>query len=125
METIIVKNGRIFRCRLRWLWIWMLQFAAVLAAALLLSLSMWLGGVAYKICMWAVMPAVGAVSACLATKAGLLNYAAWIAPPLMLILGHSLLWAYAPNPGPILVCAFVSLVGAATGEVMKRQGRKK
>lgn len=120
-----VKVEKFFWCRLRWLWIWLLQFVCMLAAAMLLSLSLWLGGLAYGLCLWGIMPIAGAISACLATKAGLLNYAAWIAPPLMLILGHNLLWSYAPNPGPVLVCAFVSLVGAATGEVMKRRGRKR
>ena len=32
-----------------------------------------------------------------------------------------LIYTYSPSPGPVFFCGFVSLVGAAAGEVYKRQ----
>ena len=72
-----------------------------------------------------LMPLLGGVSAYWATKKGLLNYAAWIAPPLCQALGHMAVWFYPPSPGPVLVCVFVSIVGAAAGEVRLREQHKK
>ncbi|MBQ8507754.1 MAG: hypothetical protein IJ466_10040 [Clostridia bacterium] len=107
--------------RHKWLWIWLIQFASMLAFSMLVSLSLWLGGFVHGACMWVLAPAAGLISACLATQKGLLNYAAWIAPPLMLLAGYWIIWGYPATPGPVLLDAFVSLVGAAAGEVLKRR----
>lgn len=117
-----VKKNKHAPGRLRWLWIWLLQFASMLAFSIVVSLGEWLGGVLSGICFWGIAPAAGFISACLATRKGLLNYAAWIAPPLMLLAAYWIVWGYPIGPGPALVNAFVSLVGAATGEVMKNRG---
>lgn len=107
--------------RLKWLWIWLVQFASLLAFSMAAALSLWLGKFVHGACIWVLVPAAGCISACLATKKGLLNYAAWIAPPLMLLAGYWIIWGYLLTPGPVLLDAFVSLVGAAAGEVLKRQ----
>ena len=116
------KQKRIIRAR--WLWILMIQLISMLALGALISLSVIPGKIFHGICLWGVMPICGFVSACLATKKGLLNYAAWIAPPVMEVFGNLLVWGYSPTMGPVFLCAFISLVGAATGEVLKRQYKR-
>lgn len=107
--------------RMKWPVIWLIQIISMLALGALIALGYYLGPVVHGILIWGVMSIAGAASACLATVRGLLNYAAWIAPPAMALLGHILVWGYLPGMGPIFLCAFISLVGAATGEVIKRQ----
>lgn len=116
----------IFRCagRLKWLWIWLIQFASMLLVSILAALSLYLGKLAHGLCLWGLMPLAGFASACAATRKGLLNYAAWIAPPAMEFVGNLLVWSYAPEVAPVFLLSFISLVGAATGEVLKRQARK-
>ena len=106
----------------RWLWVWLIQIVAMLALSALLSASLWLGRGLYNVSLWALLPLLGAVSAYLATVNGLLNYAAWIAPPLCAVLGHLLVWFFLPGIGPVLLCAFISLIGAAAGEVRLQNG---
>lgn len=107
--------------KMKWLWILLIQIASMLALSALISLSIIPGKLFHRICQWGVMPVCGFISACLATKKGLLNYAAWIAPPVMEIFGNLLVWGYSPAMGPVFMCAFISLIGAATGEVLKKQ----
>ena len=109
---------------LRWLWIWLIQIAVMALLSLLASLSFFASGALYGICLWLLLPLAGAVSAYLATVKGLLNYAAWLAPAIVLVAVHALLYGYAPHLGQVFLLAFVSLVGAAAGEVVKR-GRKR
>ena len=89
--------------------------------SLLSAASLLAGGGIYKVFLWGILPVAGCICAYRATVAGLLNYAAWIAPPIAMVAANVLLWGFSPNPGPICLCAFVSLVGAAAGEVLKRQ----
>lgn len=107
----------------RWKWpvAWLVQILEMLALGLMTALIHMLGAVPYGIAAWAVMPLAGLYTAFKATRRGLLNYAAWIAPPVCMWLAHAVLWGYAPAAGPVLVCAFVSLVGAAAGEVLNQQ----
>lgn len=107
----------------QWPWVLLLQTAATLIAYILLGLSLWLGGLIYKLCLWVLMPIAGFISACIATRAGLLNYAAWLVPPLAQVGASYLLWGYPPSIAPVFLCAFIALVGAATGEVMKHQNK--
>ena len=109
---------------LRWLWVWIIQIAAMALLSLLASLSFFASGALYGICLWLLLPLAGAVSSYLATVKGLLNYAAWLAPAIVLVAVHALLYGYAPHLGQVFLLAFVSLVGAAAGEVVKR-GRKR
>lgn len=105
----------------RWIWIWLIQFGSLLGFAVLVSLTLVLGRAVHGVCMWGLMPLAGAISACLATVKGLNNYAAWIAPPLMLLAGYALVWNVPAQAGPVFLCAFISLVGAAAGQVLKIQ----
>lgn len=109
--------------RNRWLFVWLIQIVAMSLIGGIVSLSLWLNYGLYAVCMWAVYPILGAVSAYCATIKGLLNYVAWIAPAVTLALVHLALWSNLPDTGPVLVCAFISLVGAAAGEVVV-QSRK-
>ena len=106
----------------KWLIIWIVQIISMLAVSVLIALSYYVSTVLHGILFWGGLSIAGFVSACLATRKGLLNYAAWIMPPVMGFVGHYLVWDYLPGAGPIFLCAFISLVGAATGEVIKRQG---
>lgn len=107
----------------KWKWplAWLVQILEMLAAGALTALLDMLHPVLFGIASWAVMPLLGMLSACRATRRGLLNYAAWIAPPACMWLSHYLIWSYSPQPGPALLCAFLSLVGAAAGEVLNQQ----
>jgi len=110
--------------RLKWLWILLVQIISMIAFSALISLSVWLGGFVHGFCLWVLMPIGGLASAYLATHRGLLNYAAWIVPPAAQVISNLLLWGYSPSVGPVFLCAFISLVGAAAGEVRKRQSRR-
>lgn len=109
--------------RLHWSVLWGIQAAAMLILSIMIAFSYWLGGTLHAILVWSVLPAAGMVSAYLTTKHGLLNYAAWIAPPAAGAFGHLLVWNYMPSAGPIMLCAFTSLIGAAAGEVIKQQNK--
>ena len=111
--------------RWKWLRVLLVQAAATLAVFCLLALSLWLGGFWHNLFQWVLTPAAGFISACIATRAGLLNYAAWIIPPLAQIAAGIILWGYPAGAGPVFLCAFVSLVGAATGEVLNRSTKHK
>lgn len=104
-----------------WLIAWAIQAAEMLAACALASLSLELHPALYGLALWLLVPLLGALTACRAVLRGLLNYAAWIAPPLCLLAAHTLIWGYVPPAGAMLLCAFISLIGAAAGEVLNRQ----
>jgi len=106
---------------IKWPLILLLQIIATLGLFCLLSLSLWLGSFVHGLVLWGITPIAGFISACIATRAGLLNYAAWPVPPLAQLAAELILWGYPSRVGPVFLCAFVSLVGAATGEVLKRQ----
>lgn len=108
----------------RWLRAMLLQMICTLAVYLLLGLSLWMGGFLHGLCKWVLAPACGLLSACLATRAGFLNYLAFLVPPLMSLAANLILWGYLPHPAPVMVCALAALVGAAAGEVIKRQHEK-
>ena len=114
------RRGR----KIPWPLVWLIQVAAAFALGLLAALSALLGGVAHGLFLWALMPLGGMAAGCLATLRGLNNYLAWLAPPLMEIASSLLIWGYSPAVGPVFLCGFLSLVGAAAGEVCKRQGRR-
>lgn len=109
----------------KWLWILLIQIISMLALNALLSLSIASGKFLHYLCMWGIAPICGFFSACIATRKGLLNYAAWLTPPVTEVIGNLLVWGYSPAVGPVFLCAFISLVGAATGEVLKSQNKHK
>ena len=109
----------------KWKWpvVMLAQFALALVAGTLIAAADLLPPWVYGILSWAGMSAVGMTLAYRATRRGLLNYAAWIVPPACMWLGHWLLWGYSPDPGPVLLSALISLVGAAAGEVRNQQSK--
>ena len=108
--------------KIAWPVAFLIQAAASLAVAYGACQLLWIGVTFYEVGMWALIPAFGAASAYWATVRGLSNYAAWIAPPVAAVLGHYLAFFYPPqSAGPAFLCAILSVIGAATGEVVKRQ----
>lgn len=108
-----------------WPLVWLIQAIAALALGALTALSLWLGGFVHGAFLWCVAPLGGAAAAYVAVRRGLNNYLAWLAPPLMELLGNLLVWGYPPSAGPVFLCGFIALVGAAAGEVRNRQGSDK
>ena len=93
-------------------------FAVSLAAVLLKPIG-WL----YACITWAVLPAAGAISAFLLVKKGVNPYGAWILPAVMPTIAYLVLTRglYLPNGWSMLLMAFVSLMGAAAGDVYKKR----
>ena len=119
-----MKNIRKGNIPLKWLWILLIQFISMLLLSLALEQTYYLNITLHSVCTWVVYPVAGLFSACLATRKGLLNYAAWLVPPAMQFLGYYICWPYSIKPGPVFLCAFISLIGAAAGEVLKRRDKK-
>lgn len=107
----------------KWWKAWLVQFALMTAACAAAELSYYISALLRDILIWAAIPLLGAYTAMKAVLGGLNNYAAWIAPPVCAVLASIALWGFVPHAGPVLVCAFVSLVGAAAGDVRSRQRR--
>ena len=116
------KRSSAARRGLPWPLVWLVQAAACLALGALAALSLWLGKLVHAAFLWGVAPLGGAAAGYIAVRRGLNNYLAWLAPPLMEALANLLIWGYPPSAGPVFLCGFLSLVGAAAGEVRNRQG---
>ena len=124
MRRIVeLKNIRNKNIPLKWLWILLIQMASLLLLSLLLERTYYLSIALHTICTWAIFPIAGMFSACFATRKGLLNYVAWFIPPAMQFLGYFISWPYFIKPGPVFLCAFISLIGAAAGEVLKKRDK--
>ena len=108
-----------------WRLLWPIQFFIMLVLSLcatFLPLLFPMAATPLRLVFLWLLPAVfGAWSACRLTRCGLISYAAWIVPPIV----HSALpWltlGYPPSGLSMVLCAFVSLVGAAAGDVMYRR----
>ena len=105
----------------RWLWALALQCMEMTAVCLLAALAEGAGALPRALMLWAAVPLAGLMTSCQAVRRGLNNYLAWIVPAPTLYGANLLVWGYAPPPGPALLTAFVSLVGAAAGQVLLRQ----
>ena len=102
----------------------LIQLLAMAAISFALFSTLFLSSFLYKLCSWAFWPILGAVSAYMVTVRGVNNYLAWLAPPLAGLAAHYLLFFYMPDsPGPFFICAFASIVGAATGDVVKKRSK--
>ena len=78
------------------------------------------------LCGWGLLPLLCAVSAYAVTKAGVSNYLAWIAPPFMGLAGHYLAFFYHPDSAaPFFISALLAIIGAATGEEVKKRRKHK
>ena len=105
----------------RWIRAWALQIIEMAAVCLLAALTEGLGGPLRAAALWGAVPLAGLLTACRATRRGLNNYLAWIAPAPCLFAANLLLWGYSPPAGPALLTALLSLVGAAAGEVLRQR----
>ena len=115
------KSEKVRKIRRRpWPAILLIQMLTMLPLGAVMAASLWLGSSYYKVCMYVLMPLGGLISAYRATLRGLINYAAWLLPPICMAVGHVLMWFYVPDTAPVLLCALTSLVGAAAGEVRLR-----
>ncbi len=110
--------------KLRWLWAWLLQAVVMLAVSLVASLTYPLSPVLYGALLWAAVPLAGMFTACRATRRGLNNYLAWLLPAPCLYAAHYALWRFSPSAGAALLTAFLSLVGAAAGDVLNRREKR-
>ena len=109
----------------RWLWAWLAQIGIMLVVCLAQSVTYPLSPALYGALLWVAVPLAGLLTACFATRRGLNNYLAWLAPALCLYAAHYALWRFTPSAGAALLTAFASLVGAAAGEVLnQRDGRR-
>lgn len=108
-----------------WKLLWPLQALSMLFIALLstfLPLLFPAAALPLRIVfLWILPSAAGAWTACHLTKSGLISYAAWIAPPVIHSIVPLLALGYLPSPFSMLLCAFVSLVGASVGDVLSRR----
>ena len=109
----------------RWLWVWLIQIAVMLLFCLVQAAVYPVSITLYGAGLWVLTPLAGMLSACLATRRGLNNYLAWLAPAPCLFAAHYLLWRYPPSAGAALLTALMSLVGAAAGEVLNRRGPRR
>ena len=103
----------------RWIAAWLIQIAEMLAVCLVQALAHGANAWLYAALLWVAVPLTGLLTACQAVRRGLLNYAAWIAPPACLFAVHYAVWRFSPAPGAGVLTAFTSLVGAAAGEVLR------
>ena len=108
----------------KWLWAWLLQIAEMAAVCLVQALCYGAGAALHAVLLWGVVPLTGLLTACRAVLRGLNNYLAWIAPAACLYLVNYLIWGFSPPAGAALLTAFMSLVGAAAGEVMIQRKKR-
>jgi len=106
----------------RWILAWALQAAEMLAVGLLAALTEGVSPALRGALLWGAAPLAGLLTACRAVGRGLNNYLAWLAPAACLLAAYRLVWGFSPPAGPALLTAFLSLVGAAAGEVLVRRG---
>ena len=71
--------------------------------------------------LWLLPAAAGAWTSCRLTRLGLISYAAWIVPPIVHSVVPWLTVGFPPSGLSMTLCAFVSLVGAAAGDVLYRR----
>ena len=100
-----------------------LMTVAALAAALLpLIFPQWSAPLKVVL-QWIMLPACGAVSACVFAHSGVSQYAAWLMPPVIVSGLPWLVVGYPLAPGIMLLCCLLSMIGAATGETALKRGR--
>ena len=95
---------------------------AAAAAAALLPLVFPAHNAALKVILqWIALPLLGALTSGVLARSGVTHYLAWLMPP---VITSALPWlsvGYPLAPGVMLICCLTSMIGASTGEVMKRR----
>lgn len=76
----------------------------------------------YRLCDWAVLPALGAVAAYFATRKGLHYMISWIGPPILMTAAYWTMSGMPPmNAASVMLCALVSIIGSAAGHEMNKR----
>ncbi len=71
--------------------------------------------------LWLLPCVIGAWTACRLARLGLNSYAAWLVPPVLHTVLPWLVIGYPPHAGSAALCALISLIGAAAGDVLYKQ----
>ena len=118
-------NALINRIRNSWRWQWGFQLMLMLIISLCSTyLPLFFQPAATflrAVFLWILPLLVGPLTACRVTVCGLNCYVAWIVPPVIHTAVPWLCIGYPPPPLTMLLCAFLSLVGAAAGDVLARR----
>ncbi|MBR3504697.1 MAG: hypothetical protein IKO07_10730 [Clostridia bacterium] len=77
------------------------------------------------ILQWITLPLLGGATAGLVARSGLSHYLAWLPPPLIVSAVPWLIVGYPLQPGVMLLCCLVSMIGASTGEVLRRRAAQR
>ncbi|MBO4298784.1 MAG: hypothetical protein J5998_08280 [Clostridia bacterium] len=97
-----------------------MALASVLAAILPLLLP-----AAYALLktllQWIMLPLLGALTSCLFARSGVTHYLAWLMPPAIMAAVPWLIVGYPFAPGAMLLCCLTSMIGASTGDVLRRR----
>lgn len=82
----------------------------------------------YQIMLYALIPLFSAFTAYKLVLKGMNPYLSWLLPPVsQTAAGFLASLGIAPDPLPVMLCAMISLVGAAAGDVkvkLRKKGRK-
>lgn len=70
---------------------------------------------------WIALPLLSAWSAGLPARGGLSHYLAWIVPPVIVAALPWLIIGIPLTPGVMLLSAFLAMIGASAGAVMRRR----
>lgn len=70
---------------------------------------------------WIAPCVLGAWTSFHLTRTGFVCYAAWLSPPVLQMAVPWLSIGYPPSIGSVLLCTFVSMVSAASADVLNRQ----
>ena len=95
------------------------------AAALLPLLFSALNAPLKVILQWIMLPLLGGVTAGVASRAGITHYLAWLPPPVLVSAVPWLIVGYPLQPGAMLLCCLVSMIGASTGDVLRRRAAQR
>ncbi len=82
-------------------------------------IPLWLSHL-YRVCVivfqWLMLSIAGAVTSFFVCRKGVNCYLGWILAPVCVSVVPWILIGYPVDPGVMLVCAFVSVIGAAAGQ---------
>ncbi len=108
-----------------WRLLWIVQALAMLVVSLCATLLPLLFPAAQFflriVFLWILPCTIGAWTSCRLAHLGLNSYAAWIVPPVIHTALPWLVIGYPPHAGSAALCALISLVGAAAGDVLCKQ----
>ena len=70
---------------------------------------------------WITLPLLGGFRSGVAARSGISHYLAWLMPPIIVAAVPWLIVGYPLQPGVMLICCLTSMIGASTGEVLRRR----